>query len=282
MRIHDLTFTEIEIEQPVTRVISIVPSVTETLFALGKGGTLVGRTVFCTEPKGEVESVDTVGGTKSPNVKKIIELDPQLVLANKEENRREDIEALRKAGLTVHVAQPTTVEEGLSYVTTCGRIFEVEDRAEEITRAGVKELVRIQERIRELKEHNELRVNPRPYVYPRVVCFVWNDPWMVVGTQTYIGDMIEVLGGDHRLKQSTDRYFKMDPTDVAALNPDIMLFPDEPYAFTEDDLQFWRDNFEDIPAVRDNRLRICDGQDLCWFGARIPRALRNLQPVMSW
>lgn len=282
MRIHDLTFTEIEIEQPVTRVVSLVPSVTETLFELGKGDTLVGRTVFCVEPEGAVEGVDTIGGTKSPNVGKIIEMKPQLVLANKEENRREDIDKLREAGLAVHVAQPTTVEEGLSYVTTCGRIFEVEDRAEKITRAGVKELVRIRERVRELEEHNALRVNPRPYVRPRVVCFVWNDPWMVVGAETYIGDMIEVLGGDHLLKQSTDRYFKMDPVDVAALNPDIMLFPDEPYAFKEDDLRFWRENFEELPAVKENRLRICDGRDLCWFGARIPSALRNLQAVLSW
>lgn len=289
MKIHDLTFTEIEIEQPVTRVVSLVPSVTETLFALGKGDSLVGRTVFCVEPEGQVESIATIGGTKSPNVEKIIELKPQLVLANKEENRREDIDKLRKAGLAVHVAQPTTVEEGLSYVTTCGRIFEVEDRAEEITRAGVKELVRIRERIADRGERTELQPLRRkpaaktpPRGRPRVVCFVWNNPWMVVGSGTYMGDMIETLGGEHVLQQSTERYFKVDPVDVAALNPDIMLFPDEPYEFKEDDLQFWRDNFPDVPAVREARLRICNGRDLCWFGARIPRALKNLETLMEW
>ena len=282
MKITDLTFTELEITQPVTRVVSLVPSVTETLFALGKGGTLVGRTVFCIEPRGEVESIETIGGTKSPNLQKIIDLKPQLVLANKEENRRQDIEELRQAGLAVHVAQPTTVEEGLSYVTTCGRIFECEAEAEKITRAGVRELVRLKERLRELDEQNDVRLKPREHPRPQVICFVWNDPWMAVGSDTYIGDMIRTLGGENVYNLAADRYFPVDPVEVAARNPDIMLFPDEPYAFKEDDLQFWRDNFADMRAVQDNRLRICGGQDLCWFGARIPGALQRLQPLLAW
>lgn len=286
MKITDLTFTELEIEQPVTRVVSLVPSVTETLFALGKGGTLVGRTVFCIEPEEQVDSIETIGGTKSPNLDKIIELQPQLVLANKEENRREDINKLREAGLTVHVAQPTTVEEGLSYVTTCGRIFECEAEAESITRAGVKELVRIREQVNEQVALRELRRkpddrgadNPRP----RVICFVWNNPWMAVGADTYIGDMISTLGGENVYKLAADRYFAVDPVEVASKDPDILLFPDEPCEFKGDDLNFWRENFPDMKAVRHNRLRICDGQDLCWFGARIPQALQRLQPIMSW
>jgi ABC-type Fe3+-hydroxamate transport system substrate-binding protein len=282
MKITDLTFTELEIPQPVTRVVSLVPSVTETLFALGKGGALVGRTVFCIEPRGEVEGVAAIGGTKSPDIDKIIELKPQLVLANKEENRREDINALRGAGLTVHVAQPTTVEEGLAYVTTCGRIFQCEDAAEAITRAGVRELVRIRERLRELDEQNALRLKPREHPRPRVICFVWNNPWMAVGSDTYIGDMIRTLGGENVYNLAADRYFEVDPVEVAAKDPDILLFPDEPYAFKDDDLRFWRENFEEMKAVRDNRLRICDGQDLCWFGARIPEALRRLEPIMAW
>lgn len=282
MKITDLTFTELEIPQPVTRVVSLVPSVTETLFALGKGGTLIGRTVFCIEPKGEVEKIPAFGGTKSPQLDKIIDLQPQLVLANKEENRREDIIQLRAAGINVHVAQPTTVEEGLAYVTTCGRIFECEEEAERITRAGVKEVVRIKERVRELSEQNELRMQPRPHSRPRVICFVWNNPWMAVGSDTYIGDMISTLGGENIYNLAADRYFAVDPVEVAAQNPDIILFPDEPYAFTEDDLNFWRKNFAEVSAVHHDRLRICDGQDLCWFGARIPEALKRLEPVLSW
>ncbi|MCB9895514.1 MAG: ABC transporter substrate-binding protein [Planctomycetes bacterium] len=282
MKITDLTFAEVEIPQPLTRVVSLVPSVTETLFALGRGETLVGRTRYCVSPDPEVREIEKIGGTKDIDVERIIQLNPQLVLANKEENRRADIEALRAADLNVHVAQPTTVEEGLAYVSTCGRMFEVEDLADAIVRNGAREIVAAQERTRELEEHNSLRVTPRDHVRPRVVAFIWHDPWMVAGLDTYIGDMIRTLGGDHVLEQSTERYFAMDPVDIAALRPDILLFPDEPYHFKESDLQFWRDNFEDMPAVHDARLRLCDGQDLCWFGSRIPDALKRLAPVLAW
>jgi ABC-type Fe3+-hydroxamate transport system substrate-binding protein len=282
MKITDLTFTEVEIPQPLTRVVSLVPSVTETLFALGKGDTLIGRTRYCVSPDPQVRAIAKIGGTKDIDVDAVIKLAPQLVLANKEENRRADIEALRAADLNVHVAQPTTVEEGLAYVSTCGRMFNVEDAADAIVRAGAREIVAAAERARELNEHNAHRLTPRDHVRPRVVAFIWHNPWMVAGLDTYIGDMIRTLGGDHVLEQSTERYFAMDPVDIAALRPDILLFPDEPYHFKEPDLQFWRDNFKDVPAVKDNRLRLCDGQDLCWFGSRIGQALKRLAPVMAW
>jgi ABC-type Fe3+-hydroxamate transport system substrate-binding protein len=282
MRITDLTFTDVDIPQPLKRVVSLVPSVTETLFELGRGDSLVGRTRYCINPDPAARAIEKLGGTKDPDVARIIELAPQLVLANKEENRREDIKAMREAGLNVHVAQPTTVEEGLSYVATCGRMFGCEAVADAIVRDGVREIVRLKDRAAEVAALNELRVARRDYTRPRVVAFIWNNPWMVAGLDTYIGDMIKVLGGDHVLEQSTERYFAMDPVDVAALKPDILLFPDEPWHFTQDDLAFWRDNFEDMPAVRENRLRLCDGQDLCWFGSRIPDALRRLGSLVAW
>ena len=282
MHITDLTFTDVEIPQPLERVVSLVPSVTETLFDLGRGDTLVGRTRYCINPDPAVRAIEKLGGTKDPDVARIIELAPQLVLANKEENRREDINTLREAGLNVHVAQPTTVEEGLSYVATCGRMFGCEAVADAIVRDGVREIVRLKDRAAEVAALNELRVARRDYTRPRVVAFIWNNPWMVAGLDTYIGDMIKVLGGDHVLEQSTERYFAMDPVDVAALKPDILMFPDEPWHFTQDDLAFWRDNFADMPAVRENRLRLCDGQDLCWFGSRIPDALRRLGSLLAW
>jgi ABC-type Fe3+-hydroxamate transport system substrate-binding protein len=253
--------------------------VTESLFGLGMGDRLVGRTTFCVSPEPDVKAIEIVGGTKNPKLDMILALNPDLVLANKEENRREDILHLREQGLTVHVAQPTTVEEGLAYVSTLGRIFQVEEKADAIVRDGVREVVAARERARELEEVNSHRKTPRDHTRPRVVAFVWRDPWMVAGGDTYMGDVIETLGGDHLLKTTTDRYPEVDADKVVALNPDILLFPDEPFPFKPPHLEFWR---EKLPALPADRFRICDGQDLCWFGTRIPGALRRLAPVLAW
>ncbi len=279
MKLTDLTFTELEIPQPVTRVVSLVPSITETLFALGVGDRLIGRTVYCVSPDPGVRQVPTIGGTKNPDLKGILELRPDLVLANKEENRREDILHLREQGLTVHVCQPTTIEEGLAFVATAGRIFAREEAADAIVRDGVREVVAARDRSAQLAEQNQHRLKPRDHTRPRVVAFIWRDPWMAAGGGTYIGDMIETLGGAHLLHATEDRYPQVSTAQIAGLKPDILLFPDEPYAFQPPHLQFWR---EQLPALHADRFRICDGQDLCWFGARIPGALRRLAPLLAW
>ncbi|MCC7509462.1 MAG: ABC transporter substrate-binding protein [Planctomycetes bacterium] len=279
MKLTDLTFTELEIAQPVKRVVSLVPSITETLFALGVGDRLVGRTVYCVSPEPEVRQVPTVGGTKNPDLQKILELKPDLVLANKEENRRADILHLREQGLTVHVCQPTTVEEGLAYVATAGQIFQREPVADAIVRDGVREVVAARDRAAQLAEQNQHRLKPRDHTRPRVLAFIWREPWMAAGGGTYIGDMIETLGGAHLLHATEDRYPQVTPEQVVGLKPDILLFPDEPFAFQPAHLQFWREQLPKLPA---DRFRICDGQDLCWFGARIPDALRRLAPVLGW
>jgi ABC-type Fe3+-hydroxamate transport system substrate-binding protein len=263
----------------VRSVVSLVPSVTETLFALGVGDRIVGRTVFCVSPEAQVSAIETVGGTKNPDLAKILALKPELVLANKEENRREDILHLREQGLTVHIAQPTTVEEGLAYVSTCGRIFEVEAKADAIVRDGVRAVVAARERARELEDHNAQRRKPRDHARPRVLAFVWRNPWMVAGGDTYMGDVIETLGGTHVLHKREERYPQVQADEVVALKPDILLFPDEPFPFKPPHLEFWR---EHLPALPADRFRICDGRDMCWFGARIPAALRRLAPVMAW
>jgi ABC-type Fe3+-hydroxamate transport system substrate-binding protein len=282
MKISDLTFTELDIPQPVESVVSLVPSVTETLFALGVGERIVGRTRYCVSPDPEVRKIERVGGTKDPDVARILELAPALVLANKEENRREDIDALRNAGLTVHVAQPTTVEEGLAYVATCGRIFERDDVADVIVRDGVRELVAARDRAGQLAEQNRHKRNPRPDPRPGVIAFVWKDPWMAAGADTYMGDMIESLGGRHLLSGVEGRYPEVTPEQVMALNPDILLFPDEPFPFKAEHTEFWREQTPLLNAVREGRLRLCDGQDLCWFGARTAEALRRLTPALAW
>lgn len=282
MNLTDFTFTEIDVPRPPARVVSLVPSTTESLFTLGAGGTLVGRTRYCVSPAEKVKAIEKVGGTKDPNLARILELKPDLVLANKEENRREDILHLRERGLTVYVDYATTVEESLSLVSTLGRITGLEAHADALVRQGVKAVATARLRAEEQAQANALRMTPRPNARPRVVAFIWKDPWMAVGRETYAGDLIETLGGLHVLKDDPDRYVKVTPDDVAKLNPDILLFPDEPFAFKDQDLAWWREQFPRLPAVAENRLRICDGQDFVWIGTRTVEALGRLAALCNW
>jgi ABC-type Fe3+-hydroxamate transport system substrate-binding protein len=282
MKVTDFTFTEIDVPAPARRVVSLVPSITESVFALGAGAALLGRTRYCISPAEHVKAVENIGGTKDPDVARIIAIKPDLVLANKEENRREDILHLREHGLTVYVDYTTTVEESLALVSTLGRMLGRESEAEPFVRAGAKAIVAARERVRELTEQNSLRMNPRPSALPGVIAFVWKDPWMAVGRETYAGDVIETLGGRNLLKEEKERYLQITPERVAELQPDILLFPDEPFHFKPPHLDWWVQNFPKLPAVQQGRLRICDGQDFCWLGTRTPEALRRLAGLCAW
>ncbi|MCC6466598.1 MAG: ABC transporter substrate-binding protein [Planctomycetes bacterium] len=278
----DRTFTDVTIEQPLRRVVSLVPSTTETIFALGRGEILVGRTRYCISPAAQVKAVPTVGGTKDPDLAAIAALQPQLVLAVKEENRRQDIEALRARGLNVYVDSPETVEEALAHVAVLGRMLDASEAADDIVRVGARAVVGYRERAAEREQTHSLRVQAPPHPRPRVMAFIWKDPWMAVGRDTYLGDVIATLGGTHVLARHPDRYPRLEPAQVEAFEPDILLFPSEPWHFKEADLDFWREQFPHLPAVRHNRLRLCDGQDAVWFGARTPAALKRLAPLLEW
>ena len=282
MKLTDFTFTEIEFPAPVRTAVSLVPSITETAFALGAGGALAGRTRYCIAPAPAVRAIENVGGTKDPDLARILALQPGLVLANKEENRREDILHLREQGLAVWVDYTTTVEEGLSLVSTLGRIFGRETEADAIVRHGARAVVAARERARVLAAQNELRLAPRPRPLPGVVAFIWKDPWMAVGRETYAGDLISTLGGGHLLKDDAERYPVLEPRRVAELEPDIVLFPDEPFHFKDKHARAWREAFPHAPASRENRLRLCSGQDLCWPGARTPGAIERLAGLCAW
>lgn len=293
MRVIDVTGVTCELAEFPQRVVSLVPSVTETLFAIGAASRLVGRTRYCVAPDPEVRAIERVGGTKDPDIARIAALKPDLVLANREENRKPDIEQLRALGLKVYVDEPVSVEQGLAMVSLLGRMLDCESKADEIVRRGAAELTAIAARLADLEKHNALRVRPRPVVRPRALAFIWRDPWMVAGPRTYISDMIRTLGGDNPLadprvggellrRSSQERYLTLDADAINLLAPDILLFPDEPYSFTEGDFAYWRDHAPHTPAVQHGRLRLCSGQDLAWFGSRTAEALARLQPVVSW
>lgn len=238
------------------RIVSLVPSLTETLIHFGLVDSVVGRTRWCTEPADVVEGLEAVGGTKNPDVARILELRPDLVVVNKEENRIEDCRALEAGGLRLHVTHPCTVPEAASMIEALGEA------------CGAREAgAALAERCREALAAAEART-PRAL---RTFCPIWRKPWMTFRRATYIGDMLERAGcsnvfGD---RQEPD-FFEVSLEDVVAAAPELVVLPDEPFVFEQKHADELR------AAGVDARFLFVDGKDLAWYGPRIPAALERL------
>lgn len=220
------------------RVVSLVPSLTEAVAATAPG-LLVGATDWCSHPVGL--DVVRVRGTKNPDLAAVLDLRPDLVLANAEENREVDIQALRAAGLAVWVTFPRTVDESLlclgRMLLACGL-----DEPDWLAQAR--------------------DVWSAPYDGPRrcAVVPVWRRPWMAVGSGTFTGDVLARLGVDNVLADSPDRYPRFAPP-VAGI--ELVVLPDEPYAFTPDD---GPEAFPGVPAA------CVSGRHLTWYGPSLVEA----------
>jgi ABC-type hemin transport system substrate-binding protein len=236
------------------RVVSLVPSLTELVWWFGVGDSLVGRTRFCTEPAGQIEAVPVVGGTKNPKVERIIALRPDFVIANKEENRREDVEALRAAELNVVVTDPNSVDEAVAMVKELGALLGCESRASDLKR-----------------EVEAALAEPGPQMRARVFVAVWKGPLLGLGANTYGHDLVQRAGAENVLATRT-RYPEVTETELIDLRPELILLPDEPFAFTEGDVaEFGRV----APA------RLIDGKLLWWYGPRMAGAIRALRATFA-
>ena len=224
------------------RVVSLVPSLTESVAAT-RADALVGATDWCTHPAGL--DVTRVRGTKNPDVAKIVALEPDLVLANQEENRELDVRRLRAAGVPVWVTVIETVPQALTSLT---RLFE------EALGWG---------RPAWLSSAIALWDRPVPDVRARVAVPVWRDPWMVVGRDTFAGDLLRRLGYDNVFADHADRYPKVEPADLDRPGVDLVLLPDEPYVFTADD---GPEVFQTVPTA------LVSGRLITWYGPSLLEA----------
>ena len=259
----------VSVERRPSRVVSLVPSMTESLAEMGCGDSLVAVTKFCTRPASVVAPLRKVGGTKNPDVRMIIDLRPDLVLANKEENRSEDVEALIESGLTVYVGYPRTAREA---------VVELEKLAALTMIAAGS--AKVAAPIRAEIDRQETLNATRPAV--RVFCPIWRNPYMAVGGETFAGDLLRLSGGVNVFEQhrSSGRYPQVTVEEIANAAPDVILLPDEPYRFTN------RHRGEllalhDVPAVRTERVYLIDGQLLTWHGPRIGEALREFELLLD-
>jgi len=241
---------EIRVPSPVARVVSLVPSLTELCFELDAGDRLVGITDVCTEPRGKLDGIARVGGEKRPSLEAIRALRPDLVLANREENRRQDVDRLRDSGIAVFVSHPRTMEEGAELCLTLGGLLDAVPRA----RALAAE-------IRRARTEANRRGLARSGAVTAVV-MVWRDPFMTLSGDTYGHDVLEVIGGRNPFAGSSQRYPKVTLEAVARQRPQLILLPDEPYAFGPADADQVRS------AIPGATVVLCPGRPLFWHGPR--------------
>jgi ABC-type hemin transport system substrate-binding protein len=248
------------------RIVSLVPSLTETLFAFGVGERVVGRTRYCTQPPRSVGKVAKVGGTKKVDVGRVLDLEPDLVVAVREENTREDIERLKEAGVSVFVGTPETVKGALGMLKElAGRVGTPEDAAE----AVLGPIERVYQRLYEVE----------PEKTRRVFVTIWKGPYMSVGSDTYVHDVLRTCGGENVCGSAT-RYPIVTLEEVEGLEPEVVLLPDEPYPFSAEDLaEFYA---LDIPASREDTIHLVDGKLLTWYGPRMASSLMQLSALLRF
>jgi ABC-type Fe3+-hydroxamate transport system substrate-binding protein len=272
-------------DRPPRRIVSLVPSLTETLFDLGLGDRVVGRTDYCRHPP-EAQSIPSVGGTKNPDLARIQALRPDVVFVNVEENRRSDAIALAAEGIPVAVSFPRSVTEAIALIRWLAGIFELHAPP-------------VLEEIEALYAERRRAVPAR---HPRVFCPIWRDPWMTFNAETYAHDLLALCGGENvfarrrrRYPLSADlnpalparpadrdhRYPRLSTEEIRAAEPEVILLPDEPYPFRPEDTGWVRALFADTPAGRGGRVRWIEGSLLFWHGTRLRHALRILPQALA-
>lgn len=279
-----------EISNPPKRVVSLVPSITESLFDLGFGKTIIGITDYCCEPKGLVDSIQRIGGTKSIDVERIISLHPDLVIANQEENDRDQLAQLDRLGMPVWLTFPKTVRCAINDLYLIASLFRSEMAVN---------MVRSLEKQYELLEYSLEDQKPTKYFCP-----IWeSNPtdsdrwWMTFNDETYCGDIIRLNGGlncfstrQRRYPIAADlgrgesepagerdtRYPRVSLAEVEIMSPEVILLPDEPFAYSHKDIDRFLDIFRDTPAGKNRKIRTIDGKLITWAGTHMRFAFEEL------
>lgn len=256
----------LELDAPPSRVVSLVPSVTDTLFALGVGDRVVGVTEYCVHPEDGVRDLPKLGGTKNPDVERIVELAPDLVLMNAEENRPIDVERI-EAHARVHVSLPRTVDDCAASILEWGHVFGAESEARKLA-AEIEDAKR--------------RALAKPMTRsPRVAYLVWWKPIIVAGSATYIDDLIRTVGGVNAFGDHEDRYPRISEEDLVRAMPDGVLLSSEPYEFGASEREILRSFGLRSETGAAAQIRFVDGELGSWHGARTARGIRHLGSVIA-
>jgi ABC-type Fe3+-hydroxamate transport system substrate-binding protein len=234
----------ISISYPPKRIISLVPSQTELLFDLGLEKEIIGITKFCIHPRDQFKRSTKIGGTKNLDIQKIKGLKPDLIIGNKEENDRRQIEELMH-DFPVWMSDIDALPEALRMITQLG---ELTNRLEKATRIAFD----INEKFSNLNKRDKSL---------RVVYFIWKDPYMVAGKQTFIDDIISRCGFENVINKN--RYPEININQLIELNPEYIFLSSEPYPFKNE-------HVKEIQRIcPDSRVFIVDGEMFSWYGSRL-------------
>jgi len=250
--IHDALGHEIRLTAVPRRIVSLVPSQTELLADLGLGEEVVGLTRFCVHPAEWKARKTLVGGPKTVNVDRVATLQPDLVIANKEENVREQVDALAEIA-PVFVTDVSTVAEAIAMIRTVGALVGQADRAFELA--------------------NEIETGFTQLAPPhrqRAAYLIWRDPWMTVGGDTFISDVMAHAGLGNVYADAT-RYPAITMDDLWNRQPDVILLSSEPFPFRETHLNEVR------AMVPEATVELVDGEVFSWYGSRMLRAPESLR-----
>lgn len=243
---------KVEINVPPQRIVSVVPSQTELLYDIGCGERIVGQTIFCIHPESKFKTTCKVGGPKKLNIPKIRSLKPDLIIANKEENIKEEIEELAK-DCPVWVSDIAKLEDAYTMIATIGQICQ-----------RVSETHALNKRIKAGFEQLNISIRHS------CIYMIWRNPYMLVGGGTFINDMLQRAGFEN-VCANMDRYPSLESESLRKLNPEFVLLSSEPYPFKEKH----RAEFEAI--FPNAKIIFVDGEMFTWYGSRLQYAAEYFQ-----
>jgi ABC-type Fe3+-hydroxamate transport system substrate-binding protein len=235
------------------KIVSLVPSQTELLYDLGLGDRVVGITKFCIHPKEWYDTKKRIGGTKTIDIEKVKALNPDLIIANKEENEESQIRQLQQH-FPVWISDIYTLDDALEMIRHVGLLCDVQQKANEMA-------LDIAEKFQILKE--KIQVNsPNPTIKPKIAYLIWRKPYMVAANDTYITDIINRAGFENIFADKT-RYPEITLEDITVRQPNYVFLSSEPYPFQE---KHFRDFQEALPQAI---VKIVDGEMFSWYGSRL-------------
>ena len=247
------------------RIVSLVPSLTEALFALGLGHRVVAVTDWCIHPAAAVARLPKVGGTKNPDIARALAADPDLVLANREENTKRSVDALRGAGVPVWVTDLRDVDDAVALLRDLFGLGAPARAWDQVVRPVAEAVAEAGRR--------------RSGSSCSFFCPIWRDPWMSVGADTFAHALLELCGGRNIFAaRGGRRYPIVELSDVEVAQPEVILLPSEPYAFGAGDVAELRRLA--VPAAQRGRIHTVDGTAVTWYGPRIPAAIALLRPLL--